>query len=162
MRRICVVGTGYVGLTTGTCFADLGNDVTCLDIDKAKIENLKRGEMPIFEPGLAELVQHNVAAGRLRFVAEEDTAAYDEAIGSAEFIFIAVSTPTQPGSDRADLRAVRSCAQRIGRVLRGDTIIINKSTVPIGVGDWVSAIIEKYKPAEATFAVISNPEFLRE
>src|SRR5690242_11891131 len=162
MRRICVVGTGYVGLTTGTCFADLGNEVSCLDIDAAKIESLGRGDMPIYEPGLAELVEHNQAAGRLRFIAEADTAAYDEAIGGAEFVFIAVSTPTHEGSDRADLRAVRSCAQRIGRALSGDTIIINKSTVPIGVGDWVSAIIEKYKAPTATFAVVSNPEFLRE
>jgi len=162
MRRICVVGTGYVGLTTGTCFADLGNEVSCLDIDAEKIERLKRGEMPIYEPGLSEMVLQNQAAGRLRFIAERDTEAYDRAIQEAEFIFIAVSTPTYGTSDRADLRAVRSCAQRIGRVLRGDTIIINKSTVPIGVGDWVSAIVEKYKPEGATFAVISNPEFLRE
>jgi UDPglucose 6-dehydrogenase len=162
MRRIVVVGTGYVGLTTGTCFADLGNEVTCLDINAEKIDSLKRREMPLYEPGLAELVEQNMNAGRLRFVAERDTEAYDEAIGTAEFVFIAVSTPTHAGSDRADLRAVRSCAQRVARVLRGDPILINKSTVPIGVGDWVSAIVEKYKPADATFAVVSNPEFLRE
>jgi UDPglucose 6-dehydrogenase len=162
MRRIVVVGTGYVGLTTGTCFADLGNEVTCLDINAAKIESLRRNEMPLYEPGLAELVEQNVAAGRLSFVAEQDTEAYDEAIGKAEFVFIAVSTPTHAGSDRADLRAVRTCAQRVARVLRGDTILINKSTVPIGAGDWVSAIVEKYKPADTTFAVVSNPEFLRE
>jgi UDPglucose 6-dehydrogenase len=162
MRRICVVGTGYVGLTTGTCFADLGNEVSCLDIDSAKIESLKRGEMPIYEPGLAELVEHNASAGRLRFIAEPDTTAYDEAIGNAEFIFVAVSTPTYAGSDRADLRAVRACAQRLAPALRGATVIINKSTVPIGVGDWVSKIVEKYKRPDASFAVVSNPEFLRE
>src|ERR1700730_15501912 len=105
MRRICVVGTGYVGLTTGTCFADLGNEVTCLDIDAEKIENLKRGVMTIYEPGLAELVAHNFVAGPLCFIAESDQAAYDEAIRQAELIFIAVSTPTRAGSDRADLRA---------------------------------------------------------
>jgi UDPglucose 6-dehydrogenase len=162
MRRICVVGTGYVGLTTGTCFADLGNQVTCLDIDAAKIEGLKRGEMPIYEPGLAELVEHNAAAGRLRFIAQQDAEHYDQAIADAEIIFIAVSTPTYAGSDRADLRAVRECARRIAPVLRGNTSIVNKSTVPIGVGDWVSAIIEKHKQPDATFAVVSNPEFLRE
>ncbi|MDB5073924.1 MAG: UDP-glucose 6-dehydrogenase [Chloroflexi bacterium] len=162
MRRICVVGTGYVGLTTGTCFADLGNDVTCLDIDAGKIANLRRGEMPIYEPGLAEMVLHNQAAGRLRFVAEVDTEAYDTALAEAEFIFIAVSTPTHAGSDRADLRAVRACAQRIARSLSGHTIIINKSTVPIGAGDWVAAIVDTYRAPDVTFAVVSNPEFLRE
>ena len=162
MRRICVVGTGYVGLTTGTCFADLGNDVSCLDINAAKIADLRRGIMPIYEPGLAELVEQNHAAGRLRFVAQEEGDAYDRAIADAEFIFIAVSTPTFEGSDRADLSAVRRCAERIARSLSGDTIIINKSTVPIGAGDWVSAIIERYKAPEASFAVVSNPEFLRE
>jgi len=162
MRRICVVGTGYVGLTTGTCFADLGNDVTCLDIDTKKVVSLRRGEMPIYEPGLAELVMRNQSVGRLRFVAEEDASGYDAAIAEAEFIFIAVSTPTREGSDRADLSAVRACARRIARSLRGHTIIVNKSTVPIGVGDWVSAIIEKYREPAATFAVVSNPEFLRE
>jgi UDPglucose 6-dehydrogenase len=108
------------------------------------------------------MVIQNQAAGRLRFIAEQETEAYDEAIASAEFVFIAVSTPTFAGSDRADLRAVRACAQRIARVLRDDTIIINKSTVPIGAGDWVAAIVERYKPAGTTFAVVSNPEFLRE
>jgi UDPglucose 6-dehydrogenase len=162
MRRICVVGTGYVGLTTGTCFADLGNIVTCLDIDEVKIDNLRKGEMPIYEPGLAELVMHNHSAGRLSFISANDVVAYDAAIAEAEFIFIAVSTPTHSGSDRADLRAVRSCAQRIAQSLSGYTIIINKSTVPIGAGDWVSAIVEKYRDVDATFSVVSNPEFLRE
>jgi UDPglucose 6-dehydrogenase len=162
MRRICVVGTGYVGLTTGTCFADLGNHVTCLDIDAGKIANLRNGEMPIYEPGLAEMVTHNQAAGRLHFVSDAESDAYNAALAEAEFIFIAVSTPTYPGSDRADLRAVRSCAQRIARSLSGHTIIINKSTVPIGAGDWVSAIVEKYRSPDAAFAVVSNPEFLRE
>jgi UDPglucose 6-dehydrogenase len=162
MRRICVAGTGYVGLTTGTCFAELGNDVTCLDIDNDKISRLRRGEMPIYEPGLAELVVHNQAAGRLHFVGEADVDAYEQAINEAEFIFIAVSTPTHVGSDRADLGAVRSCARRVARSLRGHTIIINKSTVPIGAGDWVAAIVDKYRSPEATFSVVSNPEFLRE
>ncbi|MGH2388223.1 MAG: UDP-glucose dehydrogenase family protein [Chloroflexota bacterium] len=162
MRRICVVGTGYVGLTTGTCFAELGNDVTCLDIDSAKIESLRQGEMPIYEPGLAELVLDNQSRGRLRFVAEQDTAAYDSALADAEFVFIAVSTPTREGSDRADLRAVRSCAERIAPHLGDGVAIINKSTVPIGAGDWVSAIVERYKRPEVRFSVVSNPEFLRE
>ncbi|MGH2346638.1 MAG: UDP-glucose 6-dehydrogenase, partial [Chloroflexota bacterium] len=139
------MGTGYVGLTTGTCFAELGNDVTCLDIDSAKIESLRQGEMPIYEPGLAELVLDNQSRGRLRFVAEQDTAAYDSALADAEFVFIAVSTPTREGSDRADLRAVRSCAERIAPHLGDGVAIINKSTVPIGAGDWVSAIVERYK-----------------
>jgi UDPglucose 6-dehydrogenase len=162
MRKICVAGTGYVGLTTGTCFADLGNHVTCLDIDSRKIASLRQGEMPIFEPGLSELVMHNQRAGRLTFVAADEDDAYETALNEAEFIFIAVSTPTFPGSDRADLSAVRACAQRIARSLRDHTVIINKSTVPIGAGDWVSAIIDKYRPEAATFAVVSNPEFLRE
>jgi UDPglucose 6-dehydrogenase len=162
MRRISVVGTGYVGLTTGTCFAELGNDVTCLDIDRAKIENLRQGEMPIYEPGLAELVLDNQTRGRLRFVAESDTDAYNSALSEAEFVFIAVSTPTREGSDRADLRAVRSCAERIAPHLRAGVAIINKSTVPIGAGDWVSAIVERYKTPGTPFSVVSNPEFLRE
>ena len=162
MRRICVVGTGYVGLTTGTCFADLGNDVTCLDVDNAKVAGLRRGEMPIYEPGLAELVMHNQAAGRLRFVGEADADAYEAAINGAEFIFIAVSTPTHLASDRADLGAVRACARRIARSLHGHTIIINKSTVPIGAGDWVAAIIDRYRSRDASCSVVSNPEFLRE
>ncbi len=162
MRRICVAGTGYVGLTTGTCFADLGNDVTCLDVDNAKIAGLRRGEMPIYEPGLSELVAHNQAAGRLRFLAESEEDAYERALNEAEFIFIAVSTPTSPGSDRADLSAVRACARRIARSLRNHTVIINKSTVPIGAGDWVAAIIDRYRSPETTFSVVSNPEFLRE
>src|SRR5260370_2710264 len=112
MRRICVVGTGYVGLTTGTCFAELGNDVTCLDIDTAKVENLRRGEMPIYEPGLAELVVDNQARGRLRFVAEKDSADYDSALKNAEFVFIALSTPTREGSHPPHLPTLRSSAQR--------------------------------------------------
>src|SRR5260370_42425150 len=101
MRRICVVGTGYVGLTTGTCFAELGNDVTCLDIDTAKVENLRRGEMPIYDPGLAELVVDNQARGRLPFVAEKDPADCDAPLRSAERVFTAGSTPTRKGSGRA-------------------------------------------------------------
>ncbi|HEY8283923.1 MAG TPA: UDP-glucose/GDP-mannose dehydrogenase family protein [Chloroflexota bacterium] len=162
MRRICVVGTGYVGLTTGTCFAELGNHVSCLDIDSAKIDSLRQGDMPIYEPGLAELVRDNQARGRLHFLAEQDTAAYNTALAEAEFVFIAVSTPTHEGSDRADLRAVRSCAERIAPHLSDGVAIINKSTVPIGAGDWVAAIIERYKKPESLFAVVSNPEFLRE
>jgi UDPglucose 6-dehydrogenase len=159
VSNICVVGTGYVGLVTGTCFADLGNEVTCLDIDETKIAGLKQGELPIYEPGLEEMVKRNSEAGRLKF-----TSYYDEAVPNAEFVFIAVGTP-QGEDGGADLRYVEAAASSIAKNLRDHTIIINKSTVPIGTGDWVAGIINKNlveNPHEVTFAVVSNPEFLRE
>lgn len=159
MSNICIIGTGYVGLVTGTCFADLGNEVTCLDIDKSKIDGLKQGKLPIYEPGLEEIVRRNYESGRLKFTTE-----YTEAVPDADFIFIAVGTP-QGGDGSADLTYVEKAATSIAKNLSGHTIIINKSTVPIGTGDLVAGIIERSlisSRSSATFAVVSNPEFLKE
>ncbi|MGE5262341.1 MAG: UDP-glucose dehydrogenase family protein [Acidobacteriota bacterium] len=157
MRKICVIGVGYVGLVTGTCFADLGHQVVCLDIVEDKVEKLKRGEMPIFEPGLEELVARNVAAGRLTF-----TTLYADAVPDADFIFIAVGTPSGVDGE-ADLQYVRMAAESISQVLNRYAIIINKSTVPVGTGDSVAAILqERGKKPGLDFDVVSNPEFLRE
>lgn len=157
MRKICVIGVGYVGLVTGTCFADMGNHVTCLDISAERVEKLKRGEMPIYEPGLEEMVKRNVAAKRLTF-----TTSYPDAVQGAEFIFIAVNTP--PSSDgEADLQYVRSAAQSISQVLTQYAIIVNKSTVPVGTGDAVAEILESNgKKPGIDFDIVSNPEFLAE
>ncbi len=156
MARISVVGTGYVGLVTGACFADLGNSVTCIDIDVSKIENLKRGVLPIFEPGLEEIVERNAKAGRLRF-----TSSYEEGLPGADIVFIAVNTPS--GSEgEADLKYTRAAAQSIAKQINRHTIIVNKSTVPIGTGDWVANIAGRHIRPGASFAVVSNPEFLRE
>ncbi|HEU0166711.1 MAG TPA: UDP-glucose/GDP-mannose dehydrogenase family protein [Chloroflexota bacterium] len=157
MRRICVIGTGYVGLVTGTCFAELGNHVTCVDIDEAKIKLLQSGKTPIFEPGLSELVQRNMAAGRLCF-----TTSYAEGLSDAEFVFIAVNTPMSDHDGAADLRYVESAAKAIAKHLDHDLVIINKSTVPIGTGDLVARIVEQERKTQAKFAVVSNPEFLAE
>ena len=157
MRKICVIGVGYVGLVTGTCFADLGNQVVCLDIAEDKIARLRRGEMPIYEPGLEELVARNVAAKRLHF-----TTNYPEAVANAEFIFIAVGTPSGVDGE-ADLKYVRMAAESIAETLTHYAIIINKSTVPVGTGDSVAEIlIERGKQPGIDFDVVSNPEFLRE
>ena len=156
MRKICVVGVGYVGLVTGTCFADLGNQVTCIDIDEAKIERLKAGGMPIYEPGLEEMVRRNVQMGRLRF-----TTSYEEGIKDAEFVFIAVGTPSGVDGE-ADLKYVRMAAESIAAVMDHPLTIVNKSTVPVGTGDSVADIVEKHKVNDVDFAVVSNPEFLRE
>ncbi len=157
MRKICVIGTGYVGLVTGTCFADLGNQVTCLDIAPDKIEKLQRGEMPIYEPGLEELVARNVAGKRLTF-----TTSYPDAVPGAEFIFIAVGTPSGVDGE-ADLQYVRMAAESVADVMTNYTIIINKSTVPVGTGDSVAEILrERGKQPGVDFDVVSNPEFLRE
>ncbi|MCS7051864.1 MAG: UDP-glucose 6-dehydrogenase, partial [Thermomicrobium sp.] len=156
MATITIVGLGYVGLVYGAAFADLGNTVWGLDIDTEKIAKLRRGVVPIYEPGLHELVRRNVEAGRLRFTSD-----YAEAIPEAEFVFICVGTPSTVDGD-ADMRAVRAAAESIGRHLRGQTIIVNKSTMPIGSGDLVAMLIEHVKPADASFAVVTNPEFLRE
>lgn len=157
MRRICVVGVGYVGLVTGACFADLGNQVICLDIAEERIEKLKRGEMPIYEPGLTEIVARNVAAGRLAF-----TTQYSDAVPDAYFIFIAVNTP--PSTDgEADLQYVRAAAESISQVLTNYAIIVNKSTVPVGTGDTVAEILQaRGKKIGTDFDVVSNPEFLAE
>jgi UDPglucose 6-dehydrogenase len=135
MKQICVVGTGYVGLVTGTCFADLGNRVTCLDINEEKVAGLQRGEIPIYEPGLEELVERNVAAGRLRF-----TTSYAEAVPEADFCFIAVNTPSGTEGE-ADLGQVRAAAAALAPHLRDGAIIVNKSTVPIGTADRVDHIV---------------------
>ena len=153
---ICVIGVGYVGLVTGACFADLGNRVICLDIDEAKIEGLKEGKLPIYEPGLEEVVERNVKAGRLSF-----TTSYAEGIKEAEVVFIAVGTPSGVDGE-ADLRYVRAAAESIADVMDHSLIIINKSTVPVGTGDSVANVIRKRRGDDAQFAVVSNPEFLRE
>jgi UDPglucose 6-dehydrogenase len=156
MRKICVIGVGYVGLVTGTCFADLGHQVTCVDVDEAKIEKLRAGEMPIYEPGLEEMVRRNAQAGRLEF-----TVSYDEGLAGAEFAFIAVGTPQGSGGE-ADLQYVRSAARSIAEAMGHPLIIVNKSTVPIGTGDWVADIVRRHQPEPIEFSVVSNPEFLRE
>lgn len=157
MSRICVIGGGgYVGLTTGACFADLGNEVVCVDIDEQKIVGLRQGKLPIYEPGLQEMVDRNARAERLRF-----TTSYSEGLDGAEFAFIAVDTPS--GSEgEADLKYVRMAAETIAGKMTGSLIIVNKSTVPIGTGDWVAEIVEEHIGAGLDFAVVSNPEFLRE
>ena len=156
MRNITVIGVGYVGLVTGASFADLGNRVTALDIDEERIARLKQGIMPIYEPGLKEVVDRNVAADRLRF-----TTSYEEALQDAEFVFIAVGTPSGVDGE-ADLRYVRMAAESIAEVMDHPLIIINKSTVPVGTGDWVADIVRETQPNPIDFSVVSCPEFLRE
>ena len=157
MSNICVIGTGYVGLVTGVCFADLGNKVFCLDLNPDRIEKLKQGIMPIYEPGLNEIVSRNVIAGRLHF-----TMNYEEALQDADFAFIAVGTPS--GADgEADLQYVRSAVEGIADTIDHPIVVINKSTVPVGTGDWVAEVITKRRAGRALdFKVVSNPEFLRE
>jgi len=157
MRRITVLGVGYVGLVTGSCFADLGNQVICLDVIPEKIEKLKRGELPIYEPGLEEMVQRNAAAGRLTFTTE-----YAEAISNAEFIFVAVGTPSGVDGE-ADLKYIRSAVENIAAHLKSYAIIVNRSTVPVGTGDSTAqTLIERGKKQGVDFQVVSNPEFTRE
>ena len=157
MSRICVVGTGYVGLVTGTCFADLGNKVTCLDIDAERISKLNEGIMPIYEPGLQQLVAQNVNAKRLAFTCD-----FEQAFKEAEFAFIAVGTPSGVDGE-ADLQYVRSAAEMIADIVNHPIVVVNKSTVPVGTGDWVADIIKKRRAGrELKFNVVSNPEFLRE
>ncbi len=156
MRDITVVGMGYGGLVTGAGFADLGNRIVGIDIDEERIQGLKQGVMPIFEPGLKEMVERNVAAGRLSF-----TTSYEEGLQEAEFVFIAVGTPE--GADgEADLKYIRSSAESIARTMTRPIIIVNKSTVPVGTGDWVADIVRANQPSPIPFAVVSCPEFLRE
>jgi UDPglucose 6-dehydrogenase len=156
VKKICVVGVGYVGLVTGTCFADLGNHVIALDINSERIENLKQGLLPIYEPGLEEMVKRNVAAGRLTF-----TTSYAEALRDAEFAFIAVGTPEGVDGE-ADLQYVRQAAEAIAQTMTGPLIIVNKSTVPVGTGDWVAEIVRGKQARPIPFSVVSCPEFLRE
>src|SRR5512141_3393915 len=156
MKQICVIGVGYVGLVTAACFADLGNRVAALDVDEKRVENLKKGIMPIYEPGLEELVKRNTKAGRLSF-----TTSYADALNGAEFAFIAVGTPS--GVDgNADLQYVAAAARSIAENMTAPLVIINKSTVPIGTGDWVADIVKGAQPKPMEFSVVSCPEFLRE
>ncbi|TFU01480.1 UDP-glucose/GDP-mannose dehydrogenase family protein [Polymorphobacter arshaanensis] len=154
--RVAMIGSGYVGLVSGACFADFGHDVVCVDKDLSKIERLNQGIMPIFEPGLAELVTGNAKAGRLRF-----TSNLAEAVADAEVVFIAVGTPSRRGDGHADLSYVFAAAAEIAQHLKGYTVIVTKSTVPVGTGDEVERIVREANP-KAQFAVVSNPEFLRE
>jgi UDPglucose 6-dehydrogenase len=154
--RICVIGTGYVGLVTGAVFADLGNEVVCVDKDKVKIDSLKAGRMPIYEPGLEEMVGHNAKDGRLRF-----STSISDGVRESEVVFVAVGTPPKTNGE-TDLSQVEECAREIARSMDGYKVIVNKSTVPVGTGDLVRQVIEKHKVADVDFDVVSNPEFLRE
>lgn len=156
MKQICVIGVGYVGLVTSACFADLGNRVVALDVNGPRIENLKKGILPIYEPGLEELVHRNVKANRLLF-----TTSYKEALKGTEFIFIAVGTPSGVNGE-ADLQYVAAAARSIAETMTAPAVIINKSTVPVGTGDWVADIVKKSLPKPIQFSVVSCPEFLRE
>ncbi len=154
--RVTMMGTGYVGLVSGACFADFGHTVTCVDKDASKIERLERGDIPIFEPGLEDLVARNVREGRLTFTTDAT-----EAVRSSEAVFIAVGTPSRRGDGHADLSFVYAVAEEIAKVMDGFTVIVTKSTVPVGTGDEIEKIIRRVRP-DADFAVVSNPEFLRE
>src|SRR6476661_4827859 len=154
--RVAMIGTGYVGLVSGACFADFGHEVVCVDKDKAKIAALTRGEVPIYEPGLNDLVASNARAGRLKFTTE-----LPGAVAAADAVFIAVGTPSRRGDGFADLSFVHEAAREIARALDGFTVVITKSTVPVGTGDEVERIIRETRP-DADCSVVSNPEFLRE
>jgi len=154
--RIAMIGTGYVGLVSGACFADFGHRVTCVDTDAGKIAALDRGEIPIFEPGLDDLVAASVQAGRLDFTTD-----LAGPVGEADAVFIAVGTPSRRGDGHADLSYVHAAARAIASALRGFTVVVTKSTVPVGTGDEVERIIRETNP-QADVAVASNPEFLRE
>src|SRR5215213_6050036 len=154
--RVAMIGAGYVGLVSGACFADFGHDVCCVDKDPYKIEALNRGEIPIFEPGLADLVAKNMRERRLAFATE-----LSNAVRQAEAVFIAVGTPSRRGDGHADLSYVYQAAREIAAAMDGYTVVVTKSTVPVGTGDEVERIIREVRP-DAEFAVVSNPEFLRE
>jgi UDPglucose 6-dehydrogenase len=156
MKKISVVGVGYVGLVTAACFSDLGNKVIALDVDEDRVAGLKRGEMPIYEPGLEELVTRNVEAGRLHF-----TTSYAEAMQDCEFVFICVGTPSGEEGE-ADLKYVESAARSIAQHMQAPLVVINKSTVPVGTGDFVAETIRAAQPKPVDFWVVSCPEFLRE
>ena len=154
--QVAMIGTGYVGLVSGACFADFGHSVTCIDKDASKIERLQSGGIPIFEPGLENLVAQNVKAGRLQFTTDGA-----EAVRTADAVFIAVGTPSRRGDGHADLSYVYAVAEEVAALLEGFTVIVTKSTVPVGTGDEIERIIRAKRP-DAQFAVVSNPEFLRE
>lgn len=154
--KVVMIGSGYVGLVSGACFADFGHDVICVDKDERKINALLEGRIPIFEPGLDHLVASNVKAGRLSFTTDVGAS-----VAQADAVFIAVGTPSRRGDGHADLSYVYAAAEEIARSLQGFTVIVDKSTVPVGTGDEVERIIRETNP-DADFAVVSNPEFLRE
>jgi UDPglucose 6-dehydrogenase len=154
--RVAMIGTGYVGLVSGACFADFGHVVTCIDKDASKIERLEGGEIPIFEPGLDAIVARNVREGRLKFAVESA-----DAVREADAVFIAVGTPSRRGDGHADLSYVYAAAEEIARQIDGFTVIVTKSTVPVGTGDEIEAILKRVRP-DGEYAVVSNPEFLRE
>src|SRR5262249_11968920 len=154
--QIAMIGTGYVGLVSGACIADFGHQVTCVDKDKSKISALSAGQIPIHEPGLGELVTANVAQGRLSFTTE-----LTDAVRQADVVFIAVGTPSRRGDGHADLSYVYEATREMAGALTGFTVVITKSTVPVGTGDEVERIIHELRP-DADVAVVSNPEFLRE
>src|SRR5438128_889637 len=154
--RIAMIGTGYVGLVSGACFSEFGLDVVCVDKDESKIQRLLQGEIPIYEPGLAALVESNRKAGRLSFTTE-----LAPAVAKADAVFIAVGTPSRRGDGHADLSYVFAAAKEIAQAIENYTVVITKSTVPVGTGREVARIIREARP-DAEFDVASNPEFLRE
>jgi UDPglucose 6-dehydrogenase len=154
--RVAMIGTGYVGLVSGACFAEFGHTVTCIDKDEGKIARLKAGEIPIYEPGLADVVERNVAESRLFFTQDPR-----EAVAAAEAVFIAVGTPSRRGDGHADLGYVYAAAEDIAGLMNGFTVLVTKSTVPVGTGDEIEALVRRARP-DVDFAVVSNPEFLRE
>jgi UDPglucose 6-dehydrogenase len=154
--EISIIGSGYVGLTTGACFAEVGHHVTCVDNNAAKIETLLAGEIPIYEPGLEELVKKNVAAGRLRF-----TTSTEEGVAAGKIVFIAVPTPPQPDGS-VDLSFIEKVAREVAAVIKDYRVIVDKSTVPVKTGEKVAETIKRYAPEGVEFDVVSNPEFLRE
>jgi UDPglucose 6-dehydrogenase len=154
--NICVVGTGYVGLVTGAVFADLGNDVTCVDNQSDKIESLRAGQMPLYEPGLEEMVARNVADGRLTFTTD-----LASTLRRSDIVFITVGTPPGDGG-KTDLGAVEAVARTIGHAMDHYLVVVNKSTVPVGTGNFVREVIERHQSTPIPFDVVSNPEFLRE
>ena len=154
--RVAMLGAGYVGLVSGACFAEFGVDVTCVDVDRSRIDRLRKGEMPIYEPGLEALVARNAAGGRLRFAVGPGSE-----VGAADLVFIAVGTPARRGDGHADLRHVYGAAKRIAPHLRGYTVIVTKSTAPVGTAREIRRLVKEARP-EADFDVASNPEFLRE
>src|SRR5512139_3393186 len=154
--RVAMIGTGYVGLVSGACFADFGHHVVCVDKDQGKIAALARGDMPIYEPGLDDLVAANVRAKRLSFTTD-----LKGPVADADAVFIAVGTPSRRGDGHADLTYVYAAAREIAAALDGFTVVITKSTVPVGTGDEVERLICEARP-DADVAVVSNPEFLRE
>ena len=154
--KVVMIGAGYVGLVTGACFSEFGFDVTCVDVDASKIEGLLRGEIPIYEPGLDTLVANNRKAGRLHF-----TTKLQDVVPTADMVFIAVGTPSRRGDGHADLRYVYAAAEQVAQALDGYTVVVTKSTVPVGTGREVRRIVSETRP-DADFDVVSNPEFLRE